>query len=445
MEVKNKRRVMNNRPFEKFRTSKILLAIFIAVGMTLILVLPAVSSNILDRIKIAGSGNSIYLPLVINQGARKVCFGGAKSIVIAVEPALINGIRTGLSQLEQDICDSGLTVMETNDEFSTPSSLRFFLTGLYSETNHQLKGAILIGNFPHIYQFFVWPTDPPVFIEAASYEYYTDLDGDFTATPEYISPGGHTYSYNQHTGNTQWEIWIGVLPRDTDTQTTIDGLNRYFAKNHAYRNSQLPLSVTYLGVSHEYQAQIESEYSQYMDLMRTGWDSWMPFSNAANSRIYFSSIDPPLSVDQAYEDMKSGSVNFVVQYGHGSWGQTGSITFDWLNINPLKVTFLASGNCDTADPDFDTNIMTRIIYHPNSSVVLAQGATNAPGGRGAETIDGSYGDNISSVLAVGGRIGDAYLEYINKPTYYAPPDDKLGNVLHFVLALEGDPSLVLVR
>ncbi|HEV8364211.1 MAG TPA: hypothetical protein VGQ52_11890 [Gemmatimonadaceae bacterium] len=28
----------------------------------------------------------------------------------------------------------------------------------------------------------------------------------------YQSPGGKQYSYDRHTGNTAWEIWVGVLP-----------------------------------------------------------------------------------------------------------------------------------------------------------------------------------------------------------------------------------------
>jgi len=431
-----------------FQSSRIITAVSIAWALALTLILPVVSSNTSNRRLLDGTGYSIYLPVVFNRyppGESEACHGGDATVVIIVEPALFQGIQAGLSQLEQDICNSGFTVVENVVEFESPPLLRSYLAGLYSETNQQLKGTILIGKFPHIYQFFVWPTDPPVEIEAPSYEYYTDLDGDFTATPDYMSPGGHAYSYNQHTGDTEWEIWVGLLPRDTDTQTTIDGLNRYFSKNHAYRNGQLPLTAAYLGVSHEYKSQTTIEYNKYMGYMHTGYDSWKPFSNADNARIYFDSIDPALSVEQAYVDMSAGLADVVVQYGHGNNENTGSITFEWLDQNPLRVAFLASGGCYTAYPDGEANILTRILYHPNSSVVVSQGATSSPGGRGSQTVDGSYGDNIAGVLATGGRFGEAYLDYINKPTYMALPDNELGNVLHFVLALIGDPTLRLYR
>lgn len=455
MEAKNEKELfeiegypMNNSRSSKYQTKRVILSFCLAWSLALGLVSPVISATNPSEALSDGPNYSIYLPLVINRypaGEREVCQGSNGTVVIIVEPELLQGIQTGLSQLEQDICDSGLGVIEDSEDYASPPLLRSYLVDLYSRTGQTLKGAILVGNFPHIYQFFVWPSNPPLNIEAPSYEYYSDLDGTFSTTPDYVSMGDHAYSFNQHLGDTGWEIWVGLLPRDTDTQTTIEGINRYLAKNHAYRIGQLQLPASYMLIDHEQVAQTVSEYNSYMEINRTGWNSWMPFSNAANAHIYFESSDPPLSLAQAYAELSAGLVDVVVQYGHGNSAQTGSITFDWLNQNPLKVAFLASGNCSTASPDAGTNILTRILYHPNSTVVVAQGATGLPGGRGSQTADGQYGDNIAAVLSAQGRFGEAYFDYINKPTVNAAPDNELGNVLHFVLALMGDPTLRLYR
>ncbi len=76
--------------------------------------------------------------------------------------------------------------------------------------------------------------------EAISFQSYADRDGVFAKSPTYTSPGGHVHSYDQHTGAVDWEIWVGVLPRyKGDLTQTAAAINRYFAKNHAFRARRL--------------------------------------------------------------------------------------------------------------------------------------------------------------------------------------------------------------
>ena len=117
-----------------------------------------------------------------------------------------------------------------------------------------MVGALLIGDFPHPYQWVVAksanPRIPDTREELISFQYYTDLDGSFEASPGYKSRGNHAFSYDVHDGNVDWEIWLGILPiYKGDVATTIEAINRYFAKNHAYRLGQSGLPRAFMQIS----------------------------------------------------------------------------------------------------------------------------------------------------------------------------------------------------
>ena len=137
MEAKNEKELfeiegypMNNSRSSKYQTKRVILSFCIAWSLALGLVSPVGSAtNSSDLL----SPNLIFLPLVINRypaGEREVCQGNNGTVVIIVEPELLQGIQTGLSQLEQDICDSGLGVIEDSEDYASPPLLRSYLVDL---------------------------------------------------------------------------------------------------------------------------------------------------------------------------------------------------------------------------------------------------------------------------------------------------------------------------
>jgi hypothetical protein len=138
-------------------------------------------------------------------GDRWVCEEGAVAVVLLLDPALMEGIRTGLDRFEADLCVAGYAVVERLSDLTTPPEIRAYLTDLFLATGGRLTGAILIGDLPRAYQFFTQtftnPNIPPMSEEVVSFQYYSDLDGVFESSPEYVSPGGNAYSYDLHSGD----------------------------------------------------------------------------------------------------------------------------------------------------------------------------------------------------------------------------------------------------
>jgi len=361
---------------------------------------------------------------------------GNRTVVIVVEPSLLASIRTGLSQFEADLCTSGYNTIEHTTGFSNPSELRTYLHGLYEEPDRNLVGAILIGDIPHAYQ---WVTLNDFGQEAISFQYYADLNGTFSKSPTYTSPNDHEYSYDLHSGDMGWEIWVGVLPRyKGDPAQTTTAINRYFAKNHDFRTRRLMRPNIFLQISEHFQATTMEEHNFFMDAMRSGTYSWTPFSNSAGARLYFNSLPVGLSVGQGYTDMQNGLADFTVTDSHGYWGASGELTIETVETNPVQTLFFWSNGCAIGDLDQSNNFLTSVLYSPTSDVLVAKGTTNDSGGMG-NNLNGFFGHNIAEALAAKETFGDAILSHINVPLV-APWSDS--REFHFgTVVVLGDPTL----
>jgi hypothetical protein len=170
--------------------------------------------------------------------------------------------------------------------------------------------------------------------------YYADLDGVFEASPSYRSPGGRAYSFDVHAGDIDWEIWVSVLPMyRNDAAQTIEALNRYFARNHAYRSGPAPLPRAFLQVSEHAHATTAMQHQSLLGGMRNGQYAWTPFSDSTSARLYFDSPPGGLSVEQGYADLSAGVADFAVTDAHGFWGASGRLTIDWAESRPIRTIF----------------------------------------------------------------------------------------------------------
>jgi len=368
---------------------------------------------------------------------------GNHSVAIMVEPALVASVRSGLDQFENDLCASGFNTVEHSSGFANPPSLRAYLGELYGQQGRNLAGAILIGDIPHAYQWVTAhssnPSIPSTSEEAISFQYYADLNGTFAKSAAYASPGGHEYSYDLHGGDVGWEIWIGVLPRyKGDLQQTTAAINRYFAKNHAYRSRQLQRPSVFLEINEHFHATTLTEHDELMAFMRSGPYSWTPYSNAAGARLYFDSPPGGLSVQQGYTDMQDGVADFTVTDTHGYWGASGQLTIATVETMPVKTLFFWSNGCAVGDLDHTDNFLASMLYSPTSDVVVAKGTTNDSGGMGNNS-NGFFGHNIASALASGAVFGDAVRSHVNVPLIWPW---SLSREFHFgTVVILGDPTL----
>jgi hypothetical protein len=317
------------------------------------------------------------------------------------------------------------------------------LGDLYTRTNRHLEGAIIVGNIPHAYQFVVLhsanPGIPDTREEVISFQYYSDLDGAFTASSGYVSPGNHAFSYDVHSGNMDWELWVGVLPYyKGSTSQSASAINRYFAKNHLYRTGGYAIPRAYLEINELQTASTQADQDQKIAFMKNGTYSWTPFSNSIGARLYING--PTMSVSTGYSDLQTDTADFTVTDTHGSSAGAGQIDIAWVESHAVRTVFFWSSGCAIGDLDQTDNFLTSILFSPTSAVLVAKGTTNNSGGMGNNQ-NGFYGHNIATALSQQRNFGQAVRAHVNVPLVYPWSEAR---EFHFATPVVlGDPTLRL--
>jgi len=389
----------------------------------------------------------------------QLCSGGTPTILFLLDARLRVSLGTGITESEEksgsaelltsinrfatDLCADGFRVLLAEVVPPTPPDIRNYFGDVWSRSGRSLVGAMLIGNIPYAYQTVVQhssnPLYPDIREEAISFQYYTDVNGTFATSP--ASSGIHPYSYDLHTGDLDWELWIGVLPMYKGSLTaTIDALVRYFEKNHQYRNGGPKPPRAFLQVSENYNAVTPAEHELFMSFMYDGTYAWTPFSNNPSAQIYFNSVSAGLTVQQGYTAMSTGTADFTVTDSHGWWGASGLLTIAFVESEPINTIFYWSNGCAVGDLDHADNFLTSIVYSPTSTVLVAKGTTNNSGGMG-NNLDGFFGHNVATAMAAGSGFGSAIQSHVNTPLAWPW---SLSREFHFGTSIIiGDPTLRL--
>ncbi|WPB79599.1 hypothetical protein KYC5002_10640 [Archangium violaceum] len=375
------------------------------------------------------------------------CPSAQRTVEMIVNPELGSAIDPGLERFAQDLCADGYEVTETRRSFESPVELREHLRARHSALGSRLDGVILVGEAPRAYQYVTVesanPSIPPSSEEVISYQFYADLDGSFTASPGYHSPEGRTYSYDQHEGDVDWELWVGVLPiYRSSVSDTEAALVRFFDKNHAYRTGVDPLPRAFIEVSEHFTATTSEEHERILADMSSGTYSWQPFSEESSARLYFNSPPGGLSVDQGYAALSSGAADFFVGDAHGWAGAHGKLTIDQVESNPVKTVFFWSNGCAVGNLDRGENFLSSVLYSPTSRVLVAKGTTNNSGGMGNNQ-DGYFGHNVATALSRGESLGAAIRSHVNVPLINPWNEAREFHMATSVVL--GDPTLKLRR
>lgn len=372
-----------------------------------------------------------------------LCDGGRPTVAVLVDAALRPALAATLQRYAADLCGEGYRVWLTEFIGANPPAIREYLAGAWDRSAHTLNGALLVGDIPHAYQYVsavsANPSIPSLREEVISFQYYADLNGTFSASSGYV--GGHPYSYDVHSGEMNWEIWIGVLPvyKGSITQTT-DALLQYFDKNHAYRTGAAKPPRAYVEVNELHNASNPAEEAAIITGMRNGLYSWTPFSNSASASFYFSGVTSGHSIADGYVAARSGVADFVVGDSHGGYLAAGQLTLASVEAVPLKTNFFWSSGCAIGDLDRSDNVLTSIVYGKNSAVLIGKGTTNDSGGMGNNT-QGFYGHNVATAMTAGASFGNAILAHVNVPLI---SPWSLSREFHFgTVLIVGDPTLKL--
>jgi hypothetical protein len=367
---------------------------------------------------------------------KELCAGNT-TVVIPADPELALAVRPQLDQFETDLCAAGYGVIERSLDFASPPELRSYLADLYRRTEKKLEGAIFIGRVPLAYQTFALAGNPSISEEAISFQYYSDLDGEFSRSDSYRSPHGHEFSYDQHTGPVEWEIWTGVLPVYKDNEAlTAEDLRRFFEKDHAYRTGASDIPEGFVEIDEHYTAKTAAEQANFIDVLRNGPYAWTPLSTSPAAQFFFDG--PTLSVMEGYAAMSAGAADIVVTENHGGPEQSGRIDIRWVETNPVRTLLFWTGGCSVGNLDYPQNFLTAIVYSRTSAVLVASGTTNDSGGFGTNR-EGSYGHNIAVRIAGGQNLGQAVRGHMNVPLIH--PWDDTYEFHHALLILIGDPTL----
>ncbi len=146
-------------------------------------------------------------------------------VVLLVDEAVYSGISTSLTTFQSDLESEGYTVLVWQIDGGTATDIRTDLQAEYAAGS--LAGAIAIGDIPTGWMengYGEYPIDM----------YLMDMNGTWS------DPDGDGL-FNSYSSGAP-EIWLGRLtPTYLTFGSSVELLNSYFSKNHAYRNGMLSL------------------------------------------------------------------------------------------------------------------------------------------------------------------------------------------------------------
>lgn len=317
-------------------------------------------------------------------------------VVLLVDEAVYSGIATSLSTFQSDLETEGYTVIVWQIDGGTASDIRADLQAEYSAGS--LAGAIAIGDIPTGWMengYGEYPIDM----------YLMDMNGNWNDSDS----DGMFESYSSGAP----EIWLGRLtPTYLTFGSSVDLLNSYFAKNHAYRMGTLSLPDRALAYEEAFTGLTSALDNLYDDVTRK---------------------DDPVGTNA--EDFKAELINgyeWVHLISHSSpWGSsfhtgappTGGGTLDNFEVPPLDphAFFYVCNCCSNGRWTEVDNLANSYIWTDSYGLAaLAQTKVDYT----------NYFTEYYSELAGGSNLGDAYKIWLGSNMGYED-----GAVLF------GDPTL----
>ena len=317
-------------------------------------------------------------------------------VVLVVDGGVYDGISASLATFQADLESEGYAVEIWQVAGGSAEDLRSDLQDEY--TAGGLDGAILIGDIPAGWQdngYGEYPVDL----------FLMDMNGTWTD-----SDGDGLYESNSNEGP---EIWVGRLtPTYITAGSSVELLNNYFAKNHAYRMGTLTLPDRALAYEEAF----------------TGLTGYL---NNLYGDVTLKNSPSGTNADDFREELLNG-YEWVHLISHSSpWGSSfhtgapsgGGGTFDYFEVNPLDphAFFYVLNCCSNGRWTEVDNLANGYIWCESYGLAaLAQTKVD-------------YTNDFQeyySALAGGSNLGDAYVSWLGNNLY-----NEDGAVLF------GDPTL----
>ena len=330
---------------------------------------------------------------------------------ILVNSSLYEEIQSSLEQFVSDLENEGYSIRIDTVSGGTPADLRSHLNVLL---NQGLVGAIFIGNLPVAW----YHMDEPGWgmVEEFPIDYYfMDLDGNW------IDSNGDGF-LDEHTGNTEPEIWVGRLYAGALTMSAEkSALERYFQKNHAYRTGSLSLPDRALSM---------------ID------DDWIYWYDTVSLNLIFDTVDvltnPYVTTAEEFRNRLTEGYTLVHIASHSSpWGHTFKplnyggtyFNFETFPLNP-RAFFYNLFSCSATRFVENDDIGNSYLYYSDYGLLVV-GSTKS----GA--MHGHYED-FYGPLGDGRTFGEAFRHWM---ALYAEGDPPW----NYGLCLLGDPTLRIIH
>ncbi|MFC1948512.1 hypothetical protein ACFLXY_11410, partial [Chloroflexota bacterium] len=367
-----------------------------------------------------------------------------KMIAILIGSNIADGISQLINQFEDDLHNDGYVVVEKIWHKGDCHQVRNYLIDLYSSETSELVGAYLIGDIPFAYFNLYYPASENTLErgpwEFITMEYYQDLDGEWNKINPQIL--WNENAFDSHTGKTDNEIWISVLPFFKDISTTIEKINLYLEKNHKYRTGiDRPENGYIEPICNSWGITTPDLYEEQVDYCINSKYSWYPLTIRGNVGIF-----PDNTMNNVLEypdfrhawdnEMCSNKYDFATICFHNcqfAW-------ISWLANNAMTVNFVWDNTCSFADISKPSSMFDVNLLYDDGNVVLIAGATTFQGGLGGN-INGDFRWNIAHDLVNGLSFGEAYLNHTN--TLYASPYEEQKEYFGAQFIFLGDPTLKL--
>lgn len=171
-------------------------------------------------------------PLSISKIYQTENISSVYTVLVFVNSDISLGIQDSLDQYVADLERDGYAVVVLQSIGGTPDDLKMQIKNQWAQFSGTapVVGVVLVGDFPvpffEMYDDFNGYSIFPIDL------YLMDLDGQW----EDLDSNGTFDSHEDGAGDKNPDIWLGRLTAGPLEGSETDLLNKYFARNHEYRN-----------------------------------------------------------------------------------------------------------------------------------------------------------------------------------------------------------------
>ncbi|MFX0184771.1 MAG: hypothetical protein ACFE95_16940, partial [Candidatus Hodarchaeota archaeon] len=348
------------------------------------------------------------------------------NIFVIVNSSIYSAINNTLQQYIQDaeITGYNITVVSWSPASGDVTALRTTLQNAYSSL--KIHGAVLIGDLPDATYYLIANSSAGYYYN----EYFPcdlylmDLNGSWNFNMTLFP---HP-AFDSHTGHIAPEIWVArINSKHLTGQNEVELLNKYFIRNHKYKNGSL-------NRAHRALVYIDDDWASYANEWNT--DMQRAYSNTT---VYSTNS---MTNDTDYESCLAKNYEWIWVFSHcngthqgfGSssaypnFGSEGFTNYSEIRTIDPQAFFYNLYCCHGANYTMTNNIGLQYLFGNNGLMVVGSTKTGAL----------NWGEEFYTGLGNNQTFGDSFVTWFaNSPRGVTDTYASYGTVLL------GDPLLTI--